>query len=359
MQSVNNLFPANSIYGVKYGDTRPNIIKHDMAFIGYCFSIALLVLWLIYVGSDVLYKVDNLIILCQTIYFFIFAKAVLEINLAQFYYGWRFSHFGFFPNIFKHTISPGYYEYAPLAYRLVNLDGNIARNAGFSFSVLVIFLGAYIVVVGLLALLKWWCFKPAAWRTHIIINSLLAVFELLMMNIIFFSVAELRYSDRWPVTSHSYRATCWGVAIFFIIFYSLYSLARLWFNKIAGIYCIKRFIFAVIMACVENNLVTCALYTEVAFLVFRFLIEQPATLWQIIVVVVEEVLLIVAYTVMIFSKSENTTIIIISLIVMVIFFMLWYDLIKVYTDYNNQWDYADDEREKNTQEYIGTGRLKT
>ena len=249
MRSANGLYPANSIYGVKYGSTRNNLIKYDLAFIGYVFSVAMLVMWLLYIGSDIMYKVDNLMILMQVIYFFLYVRAVIDIGLAQFYYGFRYSHFGFFPNLFRNTMPANYYEYAPVAYRLVDLDGNIVRNAGYSFSVLVIFLGGFLVAVAVLAMLKWWFHKPAGWRPHLITNILQSVLELLMMNIIFFSVAEVRYSDRWPVNNYNYKTTCWGVAIFFMVFYGIYSLVRLWFSKIAGIYCIKRYIFAVIMAC--------------------------------------------------------------------------------------------------------------
>jgi len=84
MRSVDNLFPADSLYGVKYGDTRNNLIKHDLALFGYIYSIAALVLLVVYVGNDIMYKVDNLIILMQVIYFFLYVRAVIDIGLAQF-----------------------------------------------------------------------------------------------------------------------------------------------------------------------------------------------------------------------------------------------------------------------------------
>lgn len=155
------------------------------------------------------------------------------------------------------------------------------------------------------------------------------------MNIIFFSVAELRYSMRWPVVDPNYLVTCWGVAIFFIIFYGIYSLVRLWSSKIAGIYCIKRFLFAVIMACCENDWVVIALYIEVAFLLFRLLIERPVTWWQVGYLVAEELLIITAFSLMMFCRNDNVTIIIVSFIIMGLFFMVLWDLLQVYTDYNN------------------------
>lgn len=358
MRSINNLYPANSIYGVRYDHARNNLIRDDLAFIGYVYSIAMLVMWIVYIGSDVMYKVDNLMIFMQLIYFFLYVRAVIDIGLAQFYYGFRYAHFGFFPNIFKRTIPDHYIEYAPVAYRLVEIDGNVTRGAGFSFAVLIIFLGGYLLTVAVMAMLKWWFYRPAAWRPHLIVNVLFGMFELLMMNIIFFSVAELRYSDRLPVSSPGYKTTSWGVAIFFIVFYGLYSLGRLWCSRIAGMYCIKRLIFAVIMACVEDNLVVCALYIEAAFLLFRLLIERPSTWWQFGVLVLEELLLIAAYTIMMFCRTDNVTIILVSVLVMAMFFLLLWDLTQVYTDYNNEWDYASDEEEKNMEEHMGMGRLR-
>lgn len=175
MRSVGGLYPANSIYGIKFGGARNNLIKNDLAFIGYVFSIALLVLWILYIGSDVMYKVDNLMILMQVTYFFLYVRAVIDIGLAQFYYGFRYSHFGFFPNLFRSTMPANYAEYAPVAYRLIDIDGNITRGAGYSFAVLIIFIAGYLVTVAVLAMLKWCFFKPAAWHPHLIINSLMAV----------------------------------------------------------------------------------------------------------------------------------------------------------------------------------------
>jgi len=57
-----------------------------------------------------MYKVDNALILAQTIYFFTFAQLLVGKLLSQFYYGWIFAHFGFFPNFFTDTIPSRYIE---------------------------------------------------------------------------------------------------------------------------------------------------------------------------------------------------------------------------------------------------------
>lgn len=60
----------------------------------------IVILHCIYIGNGILYKMDNLIIFGQTIYYFSFVKLLTGKLLAQFYYGWIFTHIGFFPNFF-------------------------------------------------------------------------------------------------------------------------------------------------------------------------------------------------------------------------------------------------------------------
>jgi hypothetical protein len=76
-------------------------MKTWLAYIGYIMSIVIIAMHCIYVGNELLYKMDNLLILVQTIYFFSFVKVLVGRLLAQFYYGWIFSHIGFFPNFFS------------------------------------------------------------------------------------------------------------------------------------------------------------------------------------------------------------------------------------------------------------------
>jgi len=105
--------------------------------------------------------------------------------------------------------------------------------------------------------------------------------------------------------------------------------------------------------------VVVALYIELAFMLLRLLIEKPVTWWQISVLVLEELVMIAAFTVLIFCRTDNLTMILISLVIIVLFFVLLWDLAQVYTDNNNEWDYDSDDEEKNSQEYNGTGQLRT
>jgi hypothetical protein len=110
-----------------------------LAFIGYILSWVLLAVHSVYIGNNLMYKTDNIIIFTQSVYYFQFVNLLVGNNLSQFYYGWRWMHGGFFVNLFQYVIPSNYYEIsAPLSYKLTNLDANFIRNAGFSISLLIV-----------------------------------------------------------------------------------------------------------------------------------------------------------------------------------------------------------------------------
>jgi hypothetical protein len=104
----NNLLFPNTVYGATASQSHPEFMKTWLAYIGYIMGITLILLHVVFIGNDLLYKVDNAIILAQTIYFFSFVQLLVGKLLAQFYYGWIFTHFGFFPNFFANTIPSNY-----------------------------------------------------------------------------------------------------------------------------------------------------------------------------------------------------------------------------------------------------------
>lgn len=149
-------------------------MKTWLSFIGQVMSIVIIVLHVVFIGNDMLYKVDNTLILAQTIYYFSFVQLLVGNLLAQFYYGWIFAHFGFFPNFFEDLIPANYVELAaPSAYKLATLDANVIRNAGFAFSLLIVFLGCFGI-----ATLGCWIIqsrgRPEVWYPNIAKNALLA-----------------------------------------------------------------------------------------------------------------------------------------------------------------------------------------
>jgi hypothetical protein len=104
----NNLVFPNTVYGASAAQSHPEFMKTWLAYIGYIMGMTLIVLHVVFIGNNLLYKVDNAIILGQTIYFFSFVQLLVGKLLSQFYYGWVFTHFGFFPNIFSNTIPANY-----------------------------------------------------------------------------------------------------------------------------------------------------------------------------------------------------------------------------------------------------------
>ena len=85
-------------------------MTHWLAYFGYILTWFILILHTIYIGNGLIYKVDNLLVLGQTFYFFQFVNLLTGNYLSQFYYGWKWMHGGFFPNFFGKTIPNGYFE---------------------------------------------------------------------------------------------------------------------------------------------------------------------------------------------------------------------------------------------------------
>ena len=133
---------------------------------------------------------------------------MVGIPLAQYYNGFRWSHFGFFPNYFKGTIPDGYYEgysrntitpddeyrYVPNSYRLLTADANYIRNVGYAFSLLLTFLVAFFIVLILIWILKKFCGKYELWYQKVARQALFAAIEFVCMAIVYWGVAHLLYN---------------------------------------------------------------------------------------------------------------------------------------------------------------------
>jgi hypothetical protein len=138
ISSANDLYPVNSVYGINYDTSFRSYIKKWLAGIGYVLSIFLILLHCIYIANGILYKMDNIIIFAQSLFFFLFNQTLIANPVAQYYYGWSWAHLNFFPNYFTPDLDLSEPTIPP--YALYNLDGNIIRNAGSTLSVLLTFL---------------------------------------------------------------------------------------------------------------------------------------------------------------------------------------------------------------------------
>jgi hypothetical protein len=172
-------------------------MTHWLAYLGYFFSWFIILLHAVYIGNGLIYKVDNVLVLAQTFYYFQFVHLLVGNHLSQFYYGWRWSHGGFFRNFWKYTVPSGYFDFdAPESYKLKTLDANFIRNAGFSLSLLALFLVALAIISLVILLFNKIFAKRDVIYPKIIKNALFAGIEFCAMNIFYWSIANLLHSDK-------------------------------------------------------------------------------------------------------------------------------------------------------------------
>ena len=152
--------PFYDRYGVNLGESHQDFMTRWLAYFGFIFCWFIFILHAIYIGNGYLYKVDNLLILAQTYYYFQFVHLHTGSYLSQFYYGWRWSHGGFCSNFFARTIPDGYYdESSPEPYKLVSMDSTFIRNAGFSLSLFAALLAILIITFIIIVLVYKCCSK--------------------------------------------------------------------------------------------------------------------------------------------------------------------------------------------------------
>lgn len=107
--SILSQTPANSPFDYTVHSNYRVFIQTWLAYIGYILSIVIILLHAVFIGMEHLYKVDNLLIFIQTIFFFIFTKNFVGKLLSQYYYGFSWAHARFLPNIFSNEI-PDHYQ---------------------------------------------------------------------------------------------------------------------------------------------------------------------------------------------------------------------------------------------------------
>jgi hypothetical protein len=136
--SVGQNYPADSVYGLNAATSYSTYIKKSLAIVGYILSLLILLTHCIYIGNGLTYKMDNIIIFCQSIFYFLFTRILISNPVGQYYYGWSWIHLNFYPNYFSSLLSVS--EPSTPAFALYNIDANFIRNAGFSISLMLTFL---------------------------------------------------------------------------------------------------------------------------------------------------------------------------------------------------------------------------
>lgn len=271
------MYPANSIYGMSYESSFRSYVKGWLAGVGYVMSLLLLGIQFIYLANNMPYKMDNIIIFSQSLYYFLFNRLLIANPAAQYYYGFTWIHLNFYPNYFQPRLDLSEPTLAP--YALYNLDANIIRNAGSSLSVLVTFCVGWVVICGLVYVLDKYLGRKELWYYSIAKNSMLGMIELLSYNIFYWSIAFINYD-----VNYSQSGTFIGLSVLLLTTLIIYTLARLKFNHIAGIYMIKRLLYACVLASSYQRVeyVVIMIVLEGVFGVVRSLVEKPREKWMLI-----------------------------------------------------------------------------
>jgi len=309
-----------------------------LAYIGYIMGPVLICLHAVFIGNDLLYKVDNTLILAQSLYFLSFVKLLVGQLLSQFYYGWLYAQFGFFPNFFENTIPSNYVELAaPNSYKLSTMDANIVRKTGWAFSLFLVFLGGWAVLTFICWLLKSVCHKPDAWHPRIAVNTIIGCGEFLSFPVFYWAVANLMYIGDSQNMSSGFNSTSRAVSIFFIIFICIYGTGRWFFNVLGGLYMYKRIIMATILAgsYLDNRMLAPLVIMEVVFCVVRYIVESPEKYKHIWMMIIECLLHISVYLLGYLSLSAGANTIIMSLVIFIMIVIIAYGLTELYLESRN------------------------
>ena len=208
LESIKGTYLGSGIYGAKLDESHADNSEHWLSIIGKILAIIIIILHAIYIGNNLLYKVDNTLIFAQTVFLFSFVKLLVGIPLAQFFNGFRWMHWGLFPNYFQETIPNGYIEgfaekvETPNPYRLLTMDANFFRNTGFAFSLILTFIVAFGLICLVLLILKG-AGKYEVWYGRIACDAWTAAFEFISMIMVYWATAHLLYNGD-PLLSNSY-----------------------------------------------------------------------------------------------------------------------------------------------------------
>jgi len=317
-------------------------MQHWLAYFGYIFSWLIILLHAIYIGNCLIYKVDNLVVLAQTFYYFQFVNLFVGNHLSQFYYGWRWMHGGFFRNFWKFTTPSGYFDIdAPESYKLTTLDADFIRNAGFSLSILSVFLAAWAIISIIILIINKCCCRRDVIYPRIIKNSFFAGIEFFAMNIFYWSVANLMYSDKSQNIDKSYYDANQAASIAFVVIFCAYALIRFCFNRIGGLYMFKKLLIAAILAAAVYNkhgYLAILLALEFVFTIVRFFLERPTRMYEKVTIIVEWLMYSLAYILMFLVKVVGVPAFIGMAIVFIMIVLLVSDIMDVYLNSESQYN---------------------
>lgn len=142
------------------------------------------------------------------------------------------------------------------------------------------------MVIPILKLIKkrW----PGVWDPTI--NSLVfyGFVEVLLMNLFFFSITQLKYGHIEVIADSNFHRASIALAITTLVAALAYVALRIASDPVAGLYCSKRLVIASVLATTYHNNVSKSLYgIEPCFMFLRILFEKPYELRDILTVYIE------------------------------------------------------------------------
>jgi hypothetical protein len=126
--------------------------------------------------------------------------------------------------------------------------------------------------------------RKELWYENISKNSYIAAIEFFSYNVFYWCIAFINYDK-----NYSKSGTFIGLAVLLLTIFIIYTVARLYFNLIGGLYMVKRLIYACILASSYENVgyVGIIIVIEGLFGVARSVIEKPREKWMLIALWIE------------------------------------------------------------------------
>ena len=165
------------------------------------------------------------------------------------------------------------------------------------------------------------------------------------MNIFYWSVAHLFWSDNSAFVGDScyddFHNSNRMASYAMISIFGLYALIRFCFNRIGGLYMIKRLSIAVIMAAAvydKQGYLAVLIGAEIIFTILRYCLERPRTTCDKVTIFIEWLLYSIGYTLMFVVFVTGVTAFIVMAIVFIMLIWLISDLIDTYLNSESQFN---------------------
>lgn len=169
------------------------------------------------------------------------------------------------------------------------------------------------------------------------------------MNIFYWSVANLLYSDQGKTIDEDFYNANRNASIAFIVIFCGYAVIRFCFNRIGGLYMMKKLIIAAILAAAVYNkhgYLAVIIGLETIFTITRFCLERPKSKFEKVVIIIEWLVFILAYVLMFVLFVTGVTAFLCTAIVFFMIVLLVSDILDVYMNSEAQFTELNDKDSK-------------